>query len=265
MLIFKNNLISVCTRTRIAQALETYQCPDPHSRESCPTNPSTDIAGLMAVLPRLIALPASSGVTAAQRASWTAQLAKLPALPLEPASKKPPQYNAQKVAAASAGKPSRHNSENTQLYMAHPFRIFGTGKSDLSVAQQTYLERPSPCNDGWCQDIIFAAMLNLTDEATTQLVSRAEQGPAAGFRFGGFASHYQDYEPSLDHFGTCARNNGGGLCIVFFIWTFIGPNSYLPARTRTRGCTHHPHMYPPTHAPTQSSKATVTALLISIF
>ena len=255
----------MCTRTRIAQALETYQCPDPHSRESCPTNPSTDIAGLMAVLPRLIALPASSGVTAAQRASWTAQLAKLPALPLEPASKKPPQYNAQKVAAASAGKPSRHNSENTQLYMAHPFRIFGTGKSDLSVAQQTYLERPSPCNDGWCQDIIFAAMLNLTDEATTQLVSRAEQGPAAGFRFGGFASHYQDYEPSLDHFGTRARNNGGGLCIVFFIWTFVGPNSYLPARTRTRGCTHHPHMYPPTHAPTQSSKATVTALLISIF
>jgi hypothetical protein len=48
-----------------SQALETYQCPDPTSREHCPTDASTDIAGLMAVLPRLIALP-SSVVTPAQ-------------------------------------------------------------------------------------------------------------------------------------------------------------------------------------------------------
>ena len=32
-----------------AQALETYQCADPTSRANCPSNPSTDIAGLMAV------------------------------------------------------------------------------------------------------------------------------------------------------------------------------------------------------------------------
>ena len=30
-----------------AQALETYQCHDPTSRTGCPTNPSTDIGGLM--------------------------------------------------------------------------------------------------------------------------------------------------------------------------------------------------------------------------
>jgi hypothetical protein len=113
------------------------------------------------------------------------------------------QYNDRKVAAVSAGGPSRSNSENTQLYVTHPFRLFGTGKTgtDLSLAQQTYLERPSPCNDGWCQDIIFAAMLNLTDAAASQLASRAAQPAASGFRFPGFAAHYQDYEPSLDHFG----------------------------------------------------------------
>ena len=43
-------------------------------------------------------------------------------------------------------------------------------------------------------------MLNLSADANAQLVQRAAQPPAAGFRFGGFAVHYQDYEPSLDHF-----------------------------------------------------------------
>lgn len=140
-----------------SQALETYQCKDPSSRASCPSNPSTDIAGLMAVLPRLIALPDSAGVTAAQRAGWAAQLKALPKLPIEKASK-PSNGQATKVAATesvntlgggSPYTPKRSNSENTQLYPVHPFRVFGTGKAGLGLAQQTYLERPSPCNDGW--------------------------------------------------------------------------------------------------------------------
>ena len=44
-------------------------------------------------------------------------------------------------------------------------------------------------------------MLNMTSEATAKLASRADAPPAQGFRFPGFAAHYQDYEPSLDHFG----------------------------------------------------------------
>ena len=64
----------------------------------------------------------------------------------------------------------RSNSENTALYVAFPFRLFGVGKStDISLARQSYAERPSPCNDGWCQDLIQAAMLNFTDEAATQV------------------------------------------------------------------------------------------------
>ena len=55
----------------------------------------------------------------------------------------------------TTGPGNRHNSENTENYINHPFRIFGIGKpTDLSLAQQTYLERHSPCNDGWCQDVI---------------------------------------------------------------------------------------------------------------
>lgn len=92
--------------------------------------------------------------------------------------------------------------DRTELYVSHPFRLYGVGKeTDITLAQQAYAERHSPCNDGWCQDIIQAAMLNLTDEATAQLAQRAAAGPATNFRFPGFAQHYQDYEPSLDHFG----------------------------------------------------------------
>ncbi len=48
-----------------SQALETYQCLDPADRKKCGTNPSTDIAGLMAVLPRLIAAGPAAGAAAA--------------------------------------------------------------------------------------------------------------------------------------------------------------------------------------------------------
>ena len=196
-----------------AQALETYQCLDPTSRADCPSNPTTDLSGLMAVLPRLIALPATTA-TAAQRASWQAQLTALPPLPLVPANGtwggvKVAAFNAQKVAAVAAGEGfptsgvgKRSNSENTALYAAFPFRLFGVGKAtELSVAQQSYAERPSPCNDGWCQDLIQAAMLNFTEEAAAQVAARAATTDHGGFRFEGFAGHYQDFMPSLDHYG----------------------------------------------------------------
>ena len=49
------------------QALETYQCADPTSRAACPTNPTTDVAGLMAVLPRLLAATATARADAQRR------------------------------------------------------------------------------------------------------------------------------------------------------------------------------------------------------
>jgi len=187
-----------------SQALETYQCTDPSKRESCPANPSTDIAGLMAILPRLIGLPQEANVTGEERVQWRSMLADLPGLPVEAASPRggAPVYDEHKVAPVALNEyvMQRRNSENTALYIAHPFRLFGTGKPNITLAQQTYQERPSPCNSGWCQDVIHAAMLNLTEEASSQLAARAAVPPAKGFRFGGFAAHNQDYEPSLDHF-----------------------------------------------------------------
>jgi hypothetical protein len=182
-----------------SQALETYQCPDPTSRLKCGTNPSTDIAGLMAVLPRLIAYAAVAGVDPSTVAVWKTFLSDLPALPKGSASK--PSYAPTKVKAMESHPGRTSNSENTELYVAHPFRVYGIGKPGLAEGQQTYAERKFPCNDGWCQDIIQAAMLNLTAEATSQLTQRAAASDHGGYRFEGFAGHYQDYEPSLDHYG----------------------------------------------------------------
>jgi len=171
-----------------SQSLETYQCPDPASRESCVTNPTPDVAGLRAVLQRLVALPTGAADPAAV-AGWRELLAVVPALPVHDGV----------VLPAAAGANKRSNSENTALYAVHPFRTYGWGKANLSEAQATYNSRPSPCNDGWCQDVIQAAMLNLTDDAAKMVAARAAAAPAKGFRFPGFAAHYQDFAPSLDH------------------------------------------------------------------
>lgn len=75
------------------------------------------------------------------------------------------------------------NSENTELYPVHPFRLVHMGASSgaaLDVARNTYEFRPFPCNDGWCQDVLDAALLGLADEAHRQIVQRATTPPADG-------------------------------------------------------------------------------------
>jgi hypothetical protein len=175
-----------------AQALETHQCPDPTSRASCATNPSTDVSGLRAVLTRLLSLPPSLPfVSEHMRTAWQRQLDALPSLEFDATS-----------GAISPVAPGYtlgdHNSEKTALYPLHPFRVYGVGKRGLDTALATYRARSHPCNNGWCQDVVDAAMLGLRDEARAMVEQRAKSTDE--FRFAGFAGHMQDYEPSADHF-----------------------------------------------------------------
>lgn len=212
--------------TSSAQALETWECLNitggmelppgqtegRPTRETCITNPSTDIAGLMAVLPRLLALPARL-TTAEQRVAWRQHLAALPPLPVAASgqclvhdctpSNETGRYSHTKLVPVSlpalgsaAITALKRNVENTELYAAQPFRLVGVGKPGIGdidgphhasrhrtmhvgieAARQAYVERTSVCNKGWCQDLIQAAVLNLTDDATNQLVERAAIGP----------------------------------------------------------------------------------------
>ena len=189
-----------------SQALETWGCHNftggsetggkvgAPTRETCMTNPSTDIAGLMAVLPRLLDLPEHT-TTVAMRASWQAFLQELPPLPTTRAGQcflprcadqNVTQYSKEKLAPVShpalgsvALAAQRQNSENTELYPVQPFRLIGVGKDagNLSLARQTYFERLTHCNIGWCQDLLQAASLGLTNESQSLLVERAAIGP----------------------------------------------------------------------------------------
>ena len=42
-------------------------------------------------------------------------------------------------------------------------------KPNLTLAVNTYNARRFPCNDGWCQDILDAAMLGLTNDAKSMV------------------------------------------------------------------------------------------------
>eukprot|EP01043_Picozoa_sp_COSAG02_P025966 COSAG02_NODE_1480_length_12399_cov_250.195935_6_plen_381_part_00 len=126
-----------------SQALETWGCHNitggsetrgrvgVPTRETCMTNPSTDIAGLMAVLPRLLDLPEHT-TTAAMRASWQEFLKELPSLPTTRAGQcflphcpeqNEIQYSKHKLAPISQPAlgsaelaAQKQNSENPELY-----------------------------------------------------------------------------------------------------------------------------------------------------
>ena len=68
-----------------AQALETWQCLTvPPTRSDCVTNPMPQVAGLHALLPRLLALSNTVVPAAATRAKWEALAKRVPALPVGP-------------------------------------------------------------------------------------------------------------------------------------------------------------------------------------
>jgi hypothetical protein len=87
------------------------------------------------------------------------------------------------------------------MYAVHPFRQITSNiknKSLVEAALAAYRTRRFKCNDGWCQDVLDAALLGAASEATEQVIERSLAAPAKGYKFKAFAAHDQDYPPSLD-------------------------------------------------------------------
>lgn len=91
-----------------------------------------------------------------------------------------------------------NNTEPTELYPVFPWRIYGVGKPDLKIAQDTYLYDPFALefrsHVGWKQDNIWAADLGLTDEAARLAKLKLSDGP---YRFPAFWGPGFDWSP--DH------------------------------------------------------------------
>ena len=183
-----------------SQSLETWQCNTfgTGDRTGCPTNAIIYVSGMQATLTALLALP-SPLVSDELRAMWTSQFIALPPLP-----KGQCQANTSQTCllpAAGGWHPGvTNNTENVELYTVWPYAQYGVALADYSTILSNYNLRPFPCNDGWCQDVVDAAMLGLRDETAKQVIERVHLAPAVGWKFPTFNGPLQDSTPADDHF-----------------------------------------------------------------
>lgn len=179
------------------QSLETYQLDA--------VNPTPDIAGLKSVLPRLLALPENL-TSANQREKWNKILNDLPPLPRgKTVHGKLGDYGHGdadgKTIILPAEKYGRtSNGENPESYVAFPYRLYGVGKPDLSLARDTFAARRFPQNTCWGQDGTQAAILGLTEVA--QKAAIAEFTDYGDQRFIWFWKAGHDWIPDLDNGGS---------------------------------------------------------------
>ena len=190
-----------------AQGEETWQCPDPHVRSNCTTNPASDIAGLWGVTTRLLKPGLVELLGEEQAASLRDLLTHIPPLPLGPRPYHPNPTTARVYLPASQT-PSEGNinSENIELHGVFPFRLTHVGDGaplmNMSIARTTFAHRPFPCgaNAFWCEDGNVAALLGLADEAGADVLaatSKALSATQPGWTFPIWHSGGGDTTPTM--------------------------------------------------------------------
>jgi len=211
-----------------AQVLETYWCEydtTTNTYVNCCEDDSPTVSAMHALAERLLALPPSV-TTPAQRAAWGAWAAILPELPVA--------ADGSTVLPARVVSSPSHNNEGPELYFIHPHRMQTKGRAvasglDISLGASTLRNsRFAGENEGWNYGINAAALIGDAPTASAQLLARARTGPAKGYRFTGFAEHYQDYEPSADHYANMNRalqesllqtgDDAGGTLVLLPAW-----------------------------------------------
>ena len=189
-----------------AQVLETYWCDyDTKSGTfvNCCADDAPTVSAMMSLFERLLALPPSL-TSAQQRAEWAAFTSIMPRLPMNADNRT--------IAPARVLSSGSHNSEGPELYAMHPHRLYTVGRqvasgADISVGVDTVASSSwaNGQNEGWNYGLNAAALVGNVELASKQVLARASVAPAAGYRFPGFASHYQDFDPSADHFANMNR------------------------------------------------------------
>jgi len=157
---------------------------------------------MLTLFEKLLQLPAAL-TTAEQRTAWQ-QFSdqRMPALPLS--------------ADGTRIVPARilndgGTGEGPELYAMYPHRVFtkgrnvATGRSlDIAVTTLTSSGFVNQ-NEGWPYGLVAAALAGETAVAAPLLLARATSRPAPGYRWPQFASHFQDFDPSADHFALLNR------------------------------------------------------------
>ncbi len=157
-------------------------------------NPAPDIAGLHAVLARMMKLPANI-VDDKIRLEWRMLYDDLPPLPTT--------INDGKTFLLPYAGPQTaksFNSENPELYAIYPFRLYGLGKPGLDVAVNTFNARKQRAKGCWVQDPIQAAMIGDASVAK-DYVHFALTRKDANLKFPAFWDKGNDYAPDEDNGG----------------------------------------------------------------
>jgi hypothetical protein len=158
------------------QAVETYW----HDV----VNDTPSVAGLTSVCDRLLRVPAEK----TERDFWQRVRSSTPALPVAGG----------RIQPAEKFDPRRSNVENPELYALWPFRLYGVGRSDLSIGVETFLRRREKASIGWQYDGQSAAAVGLAREAWRILLSKIRNSHPQ-FRFPAMWGPNYDWLPDQDH------------------------------------------------------------------
>lgn len=178
-----------------SQALETWwHC----------TNSASEVAGLMALSSKLLALP-DSLVTAEQRSYWRAFQKSLPPLPVDKTKE-----GESKLCPATKYE-AKCNVEVPELYAVFPYRICSFDNPKLLKEAKVALKnRWDRGPFGWRQEDLFMSYLGLTQQAKGYLLSRVKNrhhGLGEGMpnlKFPGFWGPGYDWLPDQCHGGVIA-------------------------------------------------------------
>ena len=159
------------------------------------TNPAPEIAGLRFILPQLIKLTSNSQ----EKKSYTRLLKEIPDLPRD-ISKDGKEY-----LLPAADKKRRGNCEKPECYALFPYGLYGVGRPDLELAEETFRLSPKsmgkqPRSNGWVQDAIFAACVGDVEGASERVVARSKHIHEES-RFPGFWAPTFAWVPNQDHGG----------------------------------------------------------------
>jgi alpha-L-fucosidase 2 len=157
-------------------------------------DPAPDVAGLKAVLPRLIALT-NEFIPATSHGDWVRMLTEVPPLPIGVT-------NGKTVLLPYTGSQTNQgrNSENPELYSIYPYRLYGLGKPDLQIAVTSFKGRNFTYKGCWVQDPIQAAMVGQTATAKEYLIYNFTNKEAR-LKFPAFWAKRNDYAPDEDNGG----------------------------------------------------------------
>ncbi len=164
------------------------------------TDPTTDIAAMMALYPATIQAATSLGKDPELIGQLRKALPRIPPFPRTQPSGTltllPPSADAggpDVIAESYLPAAESHNSENIGLEPVWPYDLIGDTSPLFPLAQRTYLHRPSSLMNDWSFDPIQAARLGLGSEVLSTLIELTK-------KYQGFVNGMAKWEPTAKEF-----------------------------------------------------------------